>query len=91
VTAVEEDGDLKISVADRGPGIPPEQVGLVFRRFVYLGTGDERAQYGIGLGLSVVKAIVEAQGGQVGVANRPGGGAVFWFRLPIVVSARGGL
>ena len=91
VTAAEDDGDLKISVADRGPGIPPEQVGHVFRRFVYLGTGDERAQSGIGLGLSVVKAIVEAQGGQVGVANRPGGGAVFWFTLPIVASERGDL
>jgi PAS domain S-box-containing protein len=84
VTVAEENGDVKISVADRGQGIPPEQVGLVFRRFVYLGTGDERAQYGMGLGLSVVKAIVEAQGGQVGVANRPGGGAIFWFTLPVV-------
>jgi PAS domain S-box-containing protein len=88
VNAIEENSEVKISVADRGPGIPPEQVSLVFRRFVYLGTGDERAQYGIGLGLSVVKAIIEAQGGQVGVANRPGGGAVFWFTLPVVISER---
>jgi PAS domain S-box-containing protein len=87
VAVAEENGEVKISVADRGPGIPPEQVGLVFTRFVYLGTGDERAQYGMGLGLSVVKAIAEAQGGEVGVANRVGGGAVFWFTLPIMSGA----
>jgi signal transduction histidine kinase len=87
VTVAEENGEVKILVADRGQGIPPEQVSLVFRRFVYLGTGDERAQYGMGLGLSVVKAIVEAQGGRVGVTNRPGGGAIFWFTLPVVTGS----
>jgi len=40
------------------------------------------AQYGIGLGLSVVKTIIEEHGGVVGVAERPGGGSVFWFTLP---------
>ena len=37
---------------------------------------------GAGLGLSVVKAIVEAHGGQVGIEGRPGGGSIFWFTLP---------
>jgi len=42
----------------------------------------QEAKSGAGLGLSVVKAIIEAQGGQVGVADALGGGASFWFTLP---------
>jgi signal transduction histidine kinase len=52
----------------------------LFHRFGLRQAGS-RADQGAGLGLSVVKAIVEAQGGQVGVSNRPGGGAEFWFSL----------
>ena len=54
----------------------------LFRRFAHPeGGGDKTQQYGAGLGLSVVKAIVEAQGGQVGIDDRPGGGLVFWFTV----------
>jgi two-component system sensor histidine kinase KdpD len=38
---------------------------------------------GLGLGLAIVKSIIEAHGGRVGAANRPGGGAQFWFTLPL--------
>ena len=41
------------------------------------------SQVGAGLGLSVVKAIVEAHGGQVDAEDRPGGGSIFWFTLPV--------
>ncbi len=78
-----EDGRVRVSVADQGAGIPPEQRADLFRRFSRPGEVGEGTQYGIGLGLSIVKAVVLAHGGQVGVEDRPGGGAVFWFTLQI--------
>jgi len=75
------DDVLRVSVSDRGPGIPPKDREDVFRRFVRLEDHDE-AQYGVGLGLSVVKAIIEEHGGEVGIEGRPDGGSVFWFELP---------
>ena len=74
---------LRLAVADRGPGVSPEDRVNLFRRFMRLDAqaGDE--QYGIGLGLYLVKRIAEAHGGQVGVDDRPGGGAVFWMDLPL--------
>jgi signal transduction histidine kinase len=75
--------EARVSVADRGPGIPLEARNDIFRRFVYPHEGAQTSPAGAGLGLSVVKAIVEAHGGQVGVDDHPSGGAVFWFTLPI--------
>ncbi|HNB53717.1 MAG TPA: HAMP domain-containing sensor histidine kinase, partial [Anaerolineales bacterium] len=80
-------GAVRVMVADQGTGIPPEHQNELFRRFVHLRTGNEKAQYGAGLGLSVVRAIVEAQGGQVGVENREEGGALFWFTVPFAKEA----
>ncbi len=74
--------ELKVIVADRGPGIPPDERTHLFNRFVRGGTVAAE-QYGIGLGLWVVKAIVEGHGGRVGVNERPGGGSIFWFTLPL--------
>jgi signal transduction histidine kinase len=74
---------VRISVADRGPGVPLDQRHGLFRRFVHPTPHDGQAQVGVGLGLSVVKTIVEAHGGQVGIDDRPGGGSIFWFTLPI--------
>jgi PAS domain S-box-containing protein len=77
------EGDcVRISVLDRGPGIPPDQRDGLFERFVYPNQESEISQAGAGLGLSVVKAIVEAHGGEVGVKDRAGGGSEFWFSLP---------
>jgi signal transduction histidine kinase len=45
--------------------------------------GNDRAQVGAGLGLSVVKTVVEAHGGEVGIDDHEGGGSVFWFTLPV--------
>jgi len=75
------DGALRVAVADRGPGIPTEERANVFRRFVRLDEVGEEQQ-GMGLGLYLVKKIVEAHDGTVGVDDRPGGGAVFWLELP---------
>jgi PAS domain S-box-containing protein len=79
--AVDQDS-LRVSVADRGPGISEEDRESLFRRFVRLETEDG-AQYGVGLGLSVVKAIITQHGGEVGVDSRPGGGSIFWFVIPL--------
>ena len=76
-----------VAVIDRGPGIPAEHRTNLFRRFVFPHAEDSISQAGAGLGLSVVKAIVTAQGGKVGVDNRVGGGSIFWFTVPIVKEA----
>lgn len=73
---------LHVGVADRGPGVPPAERSSLFRRFVRLDSGDQE-QYGIGLGLFVVKTIVEAHGGRVGIDDHPGGGSLFWFEIPV--------
>lgn len=69
-----------IAVADNGPGVPAHERDAIFRR---LYRGDtSRSQRGLGLGLSLVKAIVESHGGTVAVDDAPGGGARFTIRLP---------
>jgi len=71
---------VEISVADEGPGISPEDLPRIWDR---LYRGDKsRSQRGLGLGLSFVKAILQAHGGQATVTNRPGRGAVFALILP---------
>lgn len=74
--------ELKLAVADHGPGIREADRGLLFKRFARIYNQDG-PQFGMGLGLSVVKAIVEAHGGRVGVETPPSGGSIFWFTLPI--------
>lgn len=81
--------EVLIAVADCGPGIPPEHIEQIFTRFAHLQRENARAEYGAGLGLSVVKAIVGAQGGRLGVENRPEGGARFWFTVPLARRADG--
>ena len=82
------EGWLRIAVADRGPGIPSQERLNLFRRYVRLDIQDNE-EYGIGLGLYVVKTTVEAHGGAVGIEDRPGGGSVFWFTLPLSTEDRG--
>ncbi|MCO6452354.1 MAG: HAMP domain-containing protein [Caldilineales bacterium] len=92
VSATVAESHVRVAVSDQGPGVSPELWQDLFRRFRRIDSGNGDAQYGVGLGLSVVKAIVEAQGGAVGVENRAddgeGGpaGAIFWFTLPIAMS-----
>ena len=81
--AAQEGERILVTVSDQGPGIPDGRQSEVFLRFDRTQTRDGRGESGAGLGLSVVKAIVEAQGGQVGAYNDPQGGAVFWFSLVV--------
>ncbi len=74
-----ETGGVLVTVRDNGMGIPPEEQARIWER---LYRGDKsRAQRGLGLGLSLVKAIVEAHGGRVEVASREGEGARFTVTL----------
>jgi len=78
--AAPRDGRVAFTVQDTGPGVPPEERDRIWQR---LYRGDHsRSQRGLGLGLSVVKALTEAHGGTVAVGDRPGGGAVFTVELP---------
>lgn len=72
--------ELRISVADTGPGIPADQIPRVFGRFWQAGKTDRR---GIGLGLSIARGIVEAHGGRIWVESVEGEGATFLFTLPV--------
>jgi two-component system sensor histidine kinase KdpD len=75
---------MVISLADRGPGIPPTDLERVFDKFYrVLGRTAERPT-GSGLGLAVSKGLVEAHGGRIWAENREGGGAVFRFTLPLI-------
>jgi len=87
VGAAVDGGWVRVTVADQGPGVPPELWQDLFRRFRRSDPDNGEAQYGVGLGLSVVRAVIEAQGGAVGVENRAGGGAIFWFTVPVVTDS----
>jgi len=73
---------VRISVEDTGPGIPPESLPRIFERFFQADPSHSRGAGTSGLGLSIVRALVEAQGGRAGAENGPNGGARLWFELP---------
>jgi PAS domain S-box-containing protein len=75
-------GGVTVYVADEGIGIPAEEQGRIFDRFHRVETGLHRRTEGTGLGLYLVKAIVEAHGGRVWVESAPGRGSIFMFTLP---------
>ncbi len=80
VRAGRDGAEAVIEVADSGPGIPAEELEHVFDRFF---RGRHAPPGGSGIGLTVVRQLVEAHGGTVTAANQPGGGAVFMVRLPL--------
>jgi signal transduction histidine kinase len=74
----------RIAVRDTGPGIPSECLEKIFDPFFRVPQGQRTGPKGLGLGLSIVKTLVELQGGAVAAQNRPEGGAEFSFTLPLV-------
>jgi two-component system, OmpR family, sensor histidine kinase KdpD len=86
ITAHQTESDVVVSVADRGPGIPPDELHRIFVKFYRL-AGPEQGPGGTGLGLAICQAIVEVHGGHIWATNCPEGGAVFSFTLPLHASA----
>ncbi|MFN8062116.1 MAG: HAMP domain-containing sensor histidine kinase [Vicinamibacterales bacterium] len=73
---------VRVSVRDTGPGIPADHLPRIFDRFYRVDAARDAASGGSGLGLSIVRAIVEAQGGRVAVASVVGTGTLFQMSLP---------
>jgi two-component system phosphate regulon sensor histidine kinase PhoR len=73
---------VELAVADRGPGIPEDDLPRIFERFYRVDRSRTRDPGGTGLGLSIVRHLVELHDGRVTAVNRPGGGALFTVRLP---------
>ncbi|MDN3545030.1 ATP-binding protein [Kinneretia asaccharophila] len=76
--------EVLITVADRGPGIPPEELDQIFEAFIQ-SSSTKDGSGGTGLGLAICRKIIEIHGGQIRAENRPGGGAVFRIVLPLRV------
>ncbi|HET7035658.1 MAG TPA: HAMP domain-containing sensor histidine kinase [Thermomicrobiaceae bacterium] len=78
----ERDGrEVRVSITDHGPGIPPEVQQRLFERY-QRGLGAGQAPHGQGLGLYIVRTLVELHGGRVGIESAPGAGCTFWVALP---------
>lgn len=73
-----ENGRVRISVIDRGLGIPPEAQPRLFDRFFQVDSSDTRQRGGTGLGLAITRELVEPMGGEVGFQSEPSKGSVFW-------------
>jgi two-component system sensor histidine kinase KdpD len=72
-----------VRVADDGPGLPPGDEERVFEKFVRGRPGPADGRRGVGLGLAIVRAVVEAHGGHIVARNRSTGGAEFLITLPL--------
>lgn len=87
VRAATDQDRLRITVADRGPGIDVSDQPFVFDKF-FRGRKQQLQSAGTGMGLAIVKAILEAHGGGIEVASRAGEGSQFTFWLPLVAAAQ---
>jgi len=77
-----DDNKISVSVSDHGIGIPEDQISRLFTRFHRVDSRDSRKQYGTGIGLYLVKHLIEAHEGEVSVASKQGEGSTFTFILP---------
>lgn len=82
VTVQVLDGHARVSVTNRGEPIPPEHLARLFTRFYR--TPQTQHLPGLGLGLYIAKALIEAHGGEIHVESRPDGLITFWFTLPLM-------
>jgi signal transduction histidine kinase len=90
VTIVAGDGEVTISVADRGPGVPEEMRERVFDAFTQGDAGTTRSREGLGIGLYLTGKIMSAHGGRVGYSSREGGGSVFSLVFPATAEGTSG-
>ena len=82
--------EARVAVRDRGPGIAPEHLPRLTERFYRVDVSESRAQGGTGLGLALVKHILNRHGGRLTIESVPGQGATFTAHLPIAEAAAGG-
>lgn len=75
------DNHVRISVTDHGEGISPEKLGDIWDRYYKIDKEHKRSHVGSGLGLSIVKNILDMHGGTYGVTSQVGVGSTFWFEL----------
>ena len=80
------DGKVKLSVKDTGEGIPEDKISYIWDRYYKIDKVHKRATVGSGLGLSIVKGVLEAHEASFGVISTVGHGSTFWFELDVVDS-----
>ena len=80
ISAEAVDDDVRVCVADSGPGVPRDEQARIFERFYK--QDRARTRGGTGLGLAIARHIVEGHGGRIWVESSPGEGAKFFFTLP---------
>jgi two-component system phosphate regulon sensor histidine kinase PhoR len=86
-SSAEGDQEAQVSVRDYGPGIAPEHLPRLTERFYRVDVAESRAQGGTGLGLALVKHILNRHRGRLTIDSTPGAGATFTVHLPTVVTA----
>jgi signal transduction histidine kinase len=89
VTAKRQDKSVEISVVDTGEGIPADELSNIFERFYRVDKSRTRATGGHGLGLTIAKRLVEAQGGKIEVLSELGKGSRFQFTVPVAETPPG--
>ena len=82
VSVVADDGFVRLEVSDQGPGIDPADQPQLFERWTRSASTTSSSTKGFGLGLSIVKRLVAAHGGAVGMRSQAGAGATFWVTFP---------
>src|SRR5665648_401178 len=87
VLLLEEQDQVRFAVQDEGEGIPKEALPFIFDRFFRVSKARSRKDGGMGLGLSIVRQIVEAHGGTIKVESDMGKGTTFWITLPRSLSS----
>lgn len=83
---VDEKNNVRVSVVDHGPGIPPEFQSQIFNKFSQADSSSTKKQRGTGLGLHISKALIEQMGGKIGFQTQINQGTTFFFELPAQTS-----